>query len=1630
MTDFDALFSLEPSVDPDATSPAEAQVMVEASANVDPIAAARRIDRDYRRYLKTLLNPRRDDVAAKYFEAVDECATLAKGPILQLTPPYKPGATPRELIDEGVLCPGFERLGATVNLERPLYRHQEMALRKVKAGRNLVVSTGTGSGKTESFLLPILDELLAQHSRGELGPGVRALLLYPMNALANDQLKRLREMLAATPEITFGRFTSESEETDEKAVNQYRNLNGGADPLPNELLSRQRMRENPPHILLTNYAMLEYLLLRPTDNEFFDGDSANDWRFIVLDEAHSYAGTKGTEIAMLLRRLKDRVARDHPLQYIATSASLQGKTERITRFARNLFNGPFEFDENDEDAQDLVRADIFPTAEESTWALDETLLDDEIGSSTLLEAVIKSAGIDIAGRSEMPDSDGDFFTKAEQDLIADTLGRERHIFTVRARVGDKSTTLAELGAELWPDLDSDAAMHRVHQLVDLGSRVVDSAGRPVFSARYHMFVRATEGAFVGFAPDGAPEVSLERRVTLADGEIPIYEFGTCVHCGAVHLLGKMGPGDASSPGVRVLPSSGNKITGQPEDSDDVCWLAISERPDSAELDEDDEIEMMALGSDGGEESSYEALAFCAGCGSLHSKDVTACGTANCGGGPIFAVRHIPGEPEKHSTCTECGRSASRVVRRLLTDANAAPAVLTTSLFQQLPERSDYQPGTEAGSSRKLLTFSDSRQAAAFAAPYLENSYGKLLENRILYEALDPKNFGKAGRLDYWTQRARLLGGDHGLLQGHMSKNEAESEAGAWSYGSAMSVERRQSLEGLGLARFGLCEESLKKLDATIGKMRQVFGDSAEDFIDLLVMDFRLRGAMSLPETVPADDEHFGARRAGWGFRKEGGGDPSTRVQSWLPAEGRKNNRVRLLEKLLPKVMGDKFKPQFVGNILEIVWKALVEAEVLIQRPNVPGVYRLNRNVLEVRRGDFADWYECRKCRHITAFNVLDSCPVTLCDGHLSPLDRESATYSQNHYRILSTTMDMVPLEAKEHTAQLTPETAGRVQRQFIEGSVNVLSCSTTFELGVDVGDLQAVMLRNAPPQTANYVQRAGRAGRRAGSAAFVLTFARRSAHDLSVFQAPVKMIDGIMYTPFVPVNNERIAKRHAYSVATAEFLRQHADKWLEWRTIRSLFFADAESDRFFERIKRYLSPVPDHVSSALRRIIPEEIQESIGILDGSWVDEYLEIAESVQDMVVRDRNAIGAMEDEASAKKNHGLARRYQYTLRTIESSETLGFLATKNLLPKYGFPVDTVEMDTRLSESGNTIRLGRDLSLAVNDYAPDAEVVAGGYLWKSRGLKVLPGHELQRIHYSECDNCAQATDSLSPLKKGHPCKHCQAPLQRNSKTMVIPKFGFVADRKPRKVSNTPPIGFWLRLEYVFGFGTPVVEPVRYGQGNSYMEVAAWTRAEIATMNPGPYGNGYRVCRHCGYAASPAVLGNGFSHNDPRTGQPCMRRNDDGGPQFESLVLGHRYETDIAAINLPSSFKGFSTSALRGAMYALVESASQKLDINRSEINGALSWRGSGPALVLIDAVPGGAGISREVVDNFVVVLDAAYDRVDKCSCDADTSCYECLRSYGNQRYHDVLKRNEAREVLGRMRDYIEKTPALFELEV
>ena len=242
----------------------------------------------------------------------------------------------------------------------------------------------------------------------------------------------------------------------------------------------------------------------------------------------------------------------------------------------------------------------------------------------------------------------------------------------------------------------------------------------------------------------------------------------------------------------------------------------------------------------------------------------------------------------------------------------------------------------------------------------------------------------------------------------------------------------------------------------------------------------------------------------------------------------------------------------------------------------------------------------------------------------------------------------------------------------------MLSCSTTFELGVDVGDLQSVVMRNMPPKTANYVQRAGRAGRRAASAALVLTYANRAAHDLAKYQYPQSMIAGRMRIPWVPVDNPRIARRHAHSVAIAPTLRKCSEEDnTTWKHAGDFFAPPGEGDSPASRVRAFLTPVPKHVKQALEAVIPNTIQDEIGISDGSWAPALCDLLERVESEVRDDVRLFNELIDAAVAEKKLAVGSRLQKTLNTIEKRQLLGFLANKNVLPKYGFPVDTVELRT-----------------------------------------------------------------------------------------------------------------------------------------------------------------------------------------------------------------------------------------------------------------------------------------------------------------------------------------------------------------
>ncbi|MCF8590381.1 DEAD/DEAH box helicase [Gordonia liuliyuniae] len=1521
---------------------------------LDPLHTGRGIESDYKRYLKTLVSPRIPDLAAAFDEAVDSSDLLTKGPLLELTPPYEPSKTARELIDDGVLHPDFGVLGEGFNLDQPFYAHQECAIRKVTAGRNLVVSTGTGSGKTESFLVPILNSLIAERAMGTLGPGVRALLLYPMNALANDQLKRLRGLLAECPELTFGRYTGETEEKEQRAAAAFAAAHPGEQRLSNELLSREEMRRNPPHILLTNYAMLEYLLLRPADTELFDGAHAGDWQFVALDEAHVYDGAQGAEVALLLRRLHERVAHGRRLQYIATSASLTGRSPETSGveaagFATDLFAAPFEWVDGDESRQDVVTATRLKRPEEAIWALSH----DDILQSIEVEA--------------------------------DRLHEEKHIVALRAALAEGPVDVAELRMTIFPGAERAAEL--LDGLVAIGSASIDDTGNPVLSARYHMFVRATEGAFVAFG-DAAPSVHLGRHeidpVTLR----AVFEFGTCQRCGAVHLAGT------------PTKVEGREFFKPANNEESVRWLVLTEDGADGVVDEDEE----TFAED--ERRGTNRRTLCGGCGVLADGP---CTNPACVGGPLLAVREHPQKTSKMGTCTQCGARARQVIRRLRTDVNAAPAVVSTSLYQELP--TGEIGSEETGDGRKLLMFSDSRQAAAFAAPYMERTYGRLLQRRYLTQALQ----AHARSDDHPADVEDLAEGAMKQAQKAYYFHELDSRTtklravNRWVMAELMAVDQRQTLEGVGLMSVDL--KRLRK--AVLPRGFTSVGLDEEQVWALLtelVKTVRLQGAMTLLDDIDIRDEIFEPRNVSVRIRAHGS-DKASRILSWMPSgDGRSTNkRIQLVTKVLTATGATMDPVRYAEGCW--TWLAKNGYVKLVADQRNSDIYQVSHKHLALRSGPDVPWFRCTSCRRLTPHDVVGVCPEGACNGTLETYEIPRVDADQNHYRSLYQTMVPAPMSAMEHTAQWRSVKAAEIQQDFVAGKVNILSCSTTFELGVDVGDLQSVMLRNMPPRTANYVQRAGRAGRRAASAAFVVTYARRNSHDLSKYQNPESMIAGEMRIPWIPIDNERIARRHVHSVALAAFLRHKADNdGMTWTYAGDFFSPDADgSDAPSTEVTRFLRPVPDGVAQAIDGVLPPELRSILGIDDGTWVNELDSLLDTARLDIRNDIETYERLIEETKEdNKLLGLAARLQKTLTTIMRRQLIGYLANTNVLPKYGFPVDTVDLRTIHCDGdiARELELSRDLAQAVYDYAPGNQVVAGGKLITSRGLHKLPKRELRRVQYRVCRNCGDLEAGVV-IEDRDSCPQCQADLG-HTRVAVFPEFGFVADHTVQEVRPEPPERRWGGTSHVENLGEVGDSVTWPAASDPKISARAGTRARMMVISDGG-GPGFHLCDWCGWA-TPALARAPKDHRHPVTNQPCV-----GFTSAVSLV--HRYETDVAEITLNGvGYTRDDEPQWLSALYALLEGASEALEISADDIGGTLSWTPDGDrSIVLFDTVPAGAGAVKKIVDNLDSVLATAHARVDDCDCGKETSCYGCLRSFRNSREHEQLSREGALRVFAEL---------------
>ncbi len=682
--------------------------------SMNPRSTADKIKADYRSYVSSILSVRDREISQLAKEEVKHTA-FVKGPFLETTLPFKDGKSLKELAETGVISKEFSKMGKNVHYDDWKLRiHQERALEHiVKDNRNMVVSTGTGSGKTECYLYPIFNELMREKEAGRLDSGVRALLIFPMNALANDQQKKLRKLLADYPDITFGRYTGETKhaklkeepEDAEKRLHQEYDLQHQEDlnessrkSIPNELMCREYMVKNPPHILLTNYAMLEFMLLRPDTAPFFDTSKAKNWKFIVIDEAHTYKGAIGTEIAFLLRRLKERIQhqRSEEFRCIATSATLgtEGGKASLAQFAAQLFGEPF-------DETDVI------TTERQERVPDSNVRDYSVQDYKRIKEESLSLNED-----------------KRRKYLYDALVGDGRLFKLYDVLTEKPKDIVEVSNYVFADIENNTLREQVLiDLIELAAAAKKSEYESaLLPARYHLFVKSLEGMFVEYYP--RKRVFLDRKEKFKDvtGEYSVFEMANCQKCGQEYILGK------------TITKEGKSYLVQTSSMEKPEFYFISDKEIDEAFDEDDDLD---------EQSNFSSLdkyRLCLSCGRIsefsEKVDYSCCkSNDNKKIVTVYNLKYV-GKGKESNCCPACGATREGLIKRFLTANQPATFAVGKSLYDAIPPRpvrkerpslasddlfsDDLFGGLDNTaveiddkvideSGRKLLVFSDNRQ---------------------------------------------------------------------------------------------------------------------------------------------------------------------------------------------------------------------------------------------------------------------------------------------------------------------------------------------------------------------------------------------------------------------------------------------------------------------------------------------------------------------------------------------------------------------------------------------------------------------------------------------------------------------------------------------------------------------------------------------------------------------------------------------------------------------------------------------------------------------------------------------------------------------------------------------------------
>ncbi len=1623
---------------------------------MDVFALRDHLIQDYHGYISSFIQIR--DPYLQHFvkQSLGE-GLLWPDPLIQLNPAFEPGHLIDELTDEGLLEKTCKSIFCRKSEDNPsgsplhLHKHQEEAIRIARTGQNYVLTTGTGSGKSLAYIIPIVDYVLRNP-----GKGIKAIIVYPMNALANSQMGELSKFLKLgfldnKPVVTFERYTGQ--ESDEE---------------------KNRIMANPPDILLTNYVMLELILTRPKEQKSLV-TNAQGLRFLVLDELHTYRGRQGADVAMLVRRVRNAL-NAYKLQCIGTSATLAGpgsleeQRQEVARVATMLFGDTVQ--PAHIIGETLRRAT--PEHKANSFA------DDGLFLNRLAQRVAAPQAVPTDYESLRHDPLASWI---ESNLGLTTDAASGRLIRARPRsISGQDGAARQLSAET--GLPESRCAEALTRLLMAGYGIPNpETSLPTFAFRLHQFISRGDTVYASLEAENKRYLTVYgQQFVPGDRGRTLLPLAFCRECGQEYYVVRRVK-DQQTGLYTFIPRDLSDRPGE-ESGDPGFLYASSDNPWPAT---DQEI-IERLPEDWLEEfhgglrvrsnqRKYVPQSFSvAPDGVAGTADADQASLSDASGATGAASLRMQFVPAPFRLCLHCGvtygarqqSDFSKVTELSSGGRSTDTTILSISLLRTL--RNDADLKKEA---RKLLSFTDNRQDASLQAGHFNDFIEIAMLRAALYRAV--MQAGPEGiRHDVLAQRVyeaynldfNQFAANPDVIIPTQRNHAIRALREVLGYRVYRDLKRGWRLTSPNLEQCGLLEIQYEGLDELCAveqvwekchlALAQAAPETRQKVCKVLLDYMRRSLAIRVNYLNATDQESIKQQssqylKAPWAqdenepFRpgavllpRARRGDEQNSENAYLSSRGGFGQYLR--RNTTFETYDEKITTGETAAIIEQMLGALVAGDLVnvvqeAKTADEKNGYQIPASALVWKCGDGEK-----------AFHDPISVP-RLPDG-----GGRTNPFFVEFYQ--TTASKLLGMEAHEHTAQVPSQVREEREHQFRSAALPILYCSPTMELGVDIAELNAVNMRNVPPTPANYAQRSGRAGR-SGQPALVFTYATMgSPHDQYYFKRPDLMVAGAVAPPRLDLANEDLVRSHIHSVWLAEsgldlgrslkdlLDLSSSEPTLELlESVHSALHSETYRKKARQRAQAILATIESDLAQAnwynedwLERTmgqLPHNFQKACE----RWRNLYRAAKgqQKAQQKIIDD--ASRSSDDRNQAKR---LRQEAESQIELLTESQNIiqsdfysyRYFASEGFLPGYSFPrlpLSAYIPGRRVKGTADEF-LSRPRFLAISEFGPRAIIYHEGSRYSIHKVNLAVsenGEGLATQRAKQCPNCGY----YHPITEGDGldlCERCNAPLSETLFSLF--RLQNVSTRRRDRISSDEEErqrqGFELRTAVRFQeliSGQPATSTARLMVENrAVAEITYAASATLWRLNLGwrrrtdPNDKGFWLDVERGYWAKQTDNNDDDEPEDPTS------------PRKQKVIP---FVEDTKNCLLFEPLDGLELEEMASLQAALKAAIQVRYQLEDNELAAEPLPSADQRRLILFyESAEGGAGVLRRLLEDPQAFAEIAREALRVCHFDPDTgedlrrapnaredceaACYDCLMSYFNQMDHRRLDRQAIKELL------------------